>query len=97
MAFYADEHNLNELSELCQCSNLVLEEILFSYQSGLSMSKKHFLYEFIEDTLQRIIPFGIPQHSADYHKWIFYGRWEKIADSGPTVFSLDSISFGFVI
>lgn len=96
IAFYADEHNLNELNSLCQCSNLVLNEVLFQYQVGMGLIKNHYLFDKIDDTIQQITPFGILQYLADHHKWAVYKENNvQVDDLAP--FTIDSLSFGFIL
>lgn len=95
-AFFADENNLIELNELCKCENKQLKEVLFRYPMGIEIHNAPFIFEIVEETLQLIIPFGIPQHSVNIHRW----KWHKKFDAEPKrpqVFTLDSLSFGFVL
>lgn len=96
IAFYADENNLIILNDLCNCENIQLNEVLFRYPMGLELRDGAYIFEIVEETLQLIIPFGIPQHSVELHKW----KWHRKFDAEPKrpqVFTLDSLLFGFVL
>lgn len=97
IAFFADEHNLNELNSLCHCENIVLKEVLFRYPVGLKIYSVSTTFELLENTLQHIIPFGIPQHLIEFHNWMLYGRLIDPDLNEPQVFTLESLSFGFII
>lgn len=97
LAFYADENNLLEMNMDCQCSNRILNEILATVQIGLAVDKNHFLFDLIEDTLQKIIPFGLVNHFIDLHKWILYRQDKDVSESEPKVLAIQDLSFGFVV
>jgi hypothetical protein len=97
MGFYVNDDDLGELNVLCKCSNFILHETLMKMQVGLAVDKDHFVYDKIEDTLQRIIPFGIPQHSADYHKWVLYRRNAADEINTSKAFNFSDMQCGFVV
>lgn len=98
IAFFVDIKTLNELNAACKCSNKFFEQVLFRAQASFSFDLLgSLLFDIIEDTLQHIIPFGIPQHFSEYHKWVLYGRYDKQTVKGPKVLTLKSLSFGFVL
>ncbi|KAG5671924.1 hypothetical protein PVAND_002092 [Polypedilum vanderplanki] len=97
LAFYADNNIMSEFNSLCKCTNLLLQETLFTKQVGLAIEKEHFLYNLIEETLQKIIPFGISQHSADYHKWVLYRGYKEVEKDEPSSYSLADLSFVFIL
>lgn len=96
-AFYADEAIADELNAACMCSNEIFKEILFTYQTAFGSYIFEFVRYTLEDTLQHIIPAGIPQHSIEYHRWALYGRWEQEIDGGPKVLAMNDLSFGLVL
>lgn len=96
IAFYVDESDVKRLNAACMCSNKLIDDI-FTSQTSFRMQNSHYLYDIIEDTLQHIIPFGIPKHFSEYHKWFLYGRYDELIDSGPKVLTLEVLSFGFVL
>ncbi|CAG9807169.1 unnamed protein product [Chironomus riparius] len=51
-----------------------LKQKLFSYPIGFITYKNYFMNELIEDTLQLMIPAGIPQYLYEYHRWLKFGR-----------------------
>jgi hypothetical protein len=96
-AFYADNDTVSELNILCQCSNLLLQESLLTRQVRLALSKDNIIYDLIENTLQRILAAGIPQHSAEYHKWVLYRRNAADEIDEPKPFVLDDVFFAIAL
>jgi hypothetical protein len=94
-AIFADNGTVSELNKICQCSSLLLEETLMTKPIGLAIDKDHFMFDLIEDTLQRILAAGIPQHSAVYHKWVLYRGISEEEDSDPKPFTLDDVAIAF--
>ncbi|KAG5671926.1 hypothetical protein PVAND_002094 [Polypedilum vanderplanki] len=96
LAFFATDDIMGEFNNLCKCSSLFLAQILWKQQIGLTIDKDHFLFDQVEETLQKIIPFGIPNHFVEYHKWVLYKSVvsEKISSKA---FSFHDISIGFII
>ena len=76
---------------------IYLKQKLFSYPIGFGAFKNHFMNELIEDTLQLMIPAGIPQYLFEHHKWLKFGRVHVNKKGGPNVLSIDDLSFGFVL
>ncbi|KAL7024281.1 hypothetical protein ACKWTF_012972 [Chironomus riparius] len=74
-----------------------LKQKLFSYPIGFITYKNYFMNELIEDTLQLMIPAGIPQYLYEYHRWLKFGRVHVDRKVGPKVLSIDDLSFGFVL
>lgn len=96
VAFFADENNLIILNDLCHCENLLLDQVLFRYPMGIEVKQNTHAFDILEETLQLIIPFGIPQHSVNIHKWKWLYKFDP-EQKQPQVFSLESLSFGFVL
>jgi len=51
----------------------------------------------MEDTMQLIIPTGIPQYLYEYHRWLQFLKFHADIKIGPNVLSIDDLSFGFVL
>ena len=57
---------------------LVLDERLCTMPVGVITVKSNFLFELIEDVMQRIIPMGIPMHLFEFDRWVkFLGFFSK--------------------
>ena len=74
-----------------------LKEKLFSYPMGLGTFPNHFMSALMEDTMQLIIPTGIPQYLYEYHRWLQFLKFYADIKTGPNVLSIDDLSFGFVL
>jgi hypothetical protein len=95
LAFFADNQTVSELNKICQCSSLLLPETLMTKPIGLAVDKNHFLFDLIEDTLQRILAAGIPQHSSEFHKWVLYRRNTASSNSDSKPFTLKDVDIAF--
>lgn len=76
---------------------ICLKQKLFSYPIGFGTFKNHFMNALIEDTLQLMIPAGIPQYLFEHHRWLKFGKVHVNRKVGPNVLSVDDLSFGFVV
>jgi hypothetical protein len=94
-ALFADNGTVSKLNKICQCSSLLMPETLMTKPIALAIDKDHFLFDLIEDTLQRILAAGIPQHSAVFHKWVLYRGISEEEDSDPIPFTLDDVAIAF--
>lgn len=56
-----------------------------------------FIYEVLNEVLEKTIPAGIPQHLIEYHTWLMYKKYEPNEDSEPRVLTVDDLTFGFVL
>jgi hypothetical protein len=95
LAFFANNQTVSELNIICQCSSLLLPETLITKPIGLAIDKNHFLFDLIEDTLQRILAAGIPQHSSEFHKWVLYRRNTASMSSDSKSLTLKDVAIAF--
>jgi hypothetical protein len=94
-ALFAKNGTVSWLNKICQCSSLLLPETLITKPIALAIDKNHFLFDLIDDTLQRIIAAGIPQHSAVYHKWVLYRGISEEVESNPKSIALNDVAIAF--
>lgn len=75
---------------------LYLKERFLSVPVGIGLVKNHFLFHLLEEVVQGLTTGGITQHL-----WKFYREVDlslpKVQPHGPSVLSLDDLSFGFLI
>lgn len=84
------------ISENREYKGVQLKETLFSDNVGLVMPPNQYLYWLIEETLQKIIPTGIPQHIKNFHLEVCYPP-KDVEEVGPQVLTIDDLNYGFVI
>lgn len=65
----------------------------------ITIPRKNFLYQSIDDTMQLLIPAGIPQHLWKYHYQYFYQipQYKEIHVKAPHVLTWNELSFVFVL
>ncbi|KAG5672233.1 hypothetical protein PVAND_002375 [Polypedilum vanderplanki] len=73
-----------------------LKERLNILQNGISFFNQNFFYFITENMIQRIIPFGIVEHSFKFHVdyLTLHDEPEKF---GPQILTLKDLSYGFNI
>jgi len=66
---------------------------------GITIPRNNFLHQSIEDTMQLLIPAGIPQHLWKYHYQYFYQipQYNETHVKAPHVLTWSELSFGFVL
>lgn len=98
LAFFMQDTFFDILhSETDGIQGIYLKQKLFSYPIGIGTFKNNFMSQLIEETLQRMIPAGVPQYLFEHHRWLKFGRIHVETEIGPNVLSMDDLSFGFVL
>lgn len=66
---------------------------------GITVPRNNFLYQSIEETMQLLIPAGIPQYLWKFHYEYFYqiSQQKKRHIKSPHVLTWNELSFGFVV
>jgi hypothetical protein len=65
--------------------------------TALLTYKNSFIYEILNEILQKTIPFGIPQYLMNFHYLTLFKHYEVSSDKNPKVLTIDDLSFGFVL
>jgi len=97
LAFCIPNDELLSISKTCKCSPKILNQGLYSYQTGIGLLPNHFLYDLTEDVMQRFIPMGIIQYMHEFHKWMNFRTDINKPSNEPTVLTIDDVAFGFYI
>jgi hypothetical protein len=66
------------------------------FLKGIGMKKNNYAFYLVEDTMQLLIPSGIPQWTRKFMYDVLFREYMKDEDE-PKVFSLNDFQFGFVI
>lgn len=59
--------------------------------------RNSFIYEILNEVLEKTLPSGIPQHLIKFHYSIIFQKYEPVVDNSPKVLTLDDLGFGFVL
>ncbi|KAL7024282.1 hypothetical protein ACKWTF_012973 [Chironomus riparius] len=98
LAFYMQDTFFDVLHCLTKgTQGVYLKQILFSYPIGFGTFQNHFMTVLIEETLQLIIPAGIPQFLFEYYHWLSYRKNFVKPKIGPNVLCMNDLLFGFVL
>lgn len=84
------------ITENQDCKGVQLKEALFTDSASIAMRRNQFLFWLTEETLQSIIPAGIPQHLIKFYYDINFPI-KEVQKSGPKVLKIDDLKYGFVI
>jgi hypothetical protein len=63
---------------------------------GIGVSRNNFIYSLLEKALTPLVEAGIPQYFLDF-MLKFYMKVIEEDPSEPKVFSVDDLSFGFIV
>lgn len=96
LAIFMHSDNIRLFSYLYEVDKIELKERLFSTPMGFGYVANHFMAELREETLQLLIPAGIPQYLIEYYPKFYYPPY--LPDKkGPSVLNMGDLSFGFII
>lgn len=75
-----------------------IPEKLMTYASGVGVMKNNFIFPMTDRTVGRLLENGIPQYFLKYLDEVdFHPTTPDDAETGPKVFELDDLSFGFYV
>jgi hypothetical protein len=59
--------------------------------------RNSFLYKKLNQILEKLIPMGIPQYLVKYHEANMFGTFIASGLNGPTVLTVEDLTYGFVL
>jgi len=97
-AFFMEDIQYSTFNTICRGSALKLKRFRKDTTiTALLTYKNSFIYEFLDNLLQKTIPFGIPQHLMSFHYFMLFKYYEVLNVKDPKVLTIDDLSFGFVL
>lgn len=83
----------------CKRAPELLKQVFMTIPNAMWLHKNSYMLEALEETLQLIIPMGIPQYWMKYQQWMFTERYQfdNENESEPQILTLPDLSFGFII
>lgn len=97
-AFFMEDIQYSTFNTICRGSALKLKGFREDTTiTALLTNKNSFIYEFLDDFLQKTIPFGIPQYLMSFHYFMLFKHYEVLNVKEPKVLTIDDLSFGFVL
>ncbi|CAG9810552.1 unnamed protein product [Chironomus riparius] len=98
LAFFIEGIQFTTFNSFCQRSAHKLDNFHKSLDIlALFTHRNSFIYELLNEVLDKTISTGIPQYIMKFHDSAIYKKYEPIVDNRPKVLTLDDLSFGFIL
>lgn len=97
LAFFSTQPTFNNFNKFFKTSVYPFKNWLVTRHVGFGFPTNHFMLDFTDEIVTRLIPSGIIQHSIKFLDWCRYrdsiGENLKV----PKILSMEDLSFGFVL
>ena len=98
MAFFLEDIQYNIFNSICKGAAFKLRNFKRDAAiSALFTKRNSFIYDILNQVLEKIIPAGIPQYLVKYHESNMYKEYVPIVDNSPRVLTVDDLEYGFVL
>lgn len=98
LAFFLEYVQYVMLNSICKGAAIQLKNFRTNSQlSVLFTIKNSFLYQILNQMLEKIVPAGIPQYLVEFHEFNLYGKFVPSIVNGPTVLTVEDLAHGFVL
>ena len=98
LAFFIEGIQFTAFNSFCQGSAHKLDNFHKSLDIlVLFTNRNSFIYEILNEVLDKTIPTGIPQYLIKYHESVIFKNYEPVLNNSPKVLTLDDLWFGFIL
>ena len=98
LAFFLEYVQYVMLNSVCKGAAVQLKNFRSNSQlSVLYTGKNSFIYNTLNELLEKVVPAGIPQYLVNYHEANLYGKYESFVRYGPTVLTYEDLAHGFMV
>jgi len=97
-AFFMEEIQFAAMNSICRGSAFKLKGFWMNpVLTTLATPRNSFIYDVLNEVLEKLVPAGIPQHLDMFHTEMLFKAYKPFVDKSPKVLKITDLSFGFVL